>query len=236
MAKHILLVDDDDLMRRSLSFSLEQAGYRTNTAADAESALRFARRDPPDLILLDIGLPGMDGLDALHSFRQEANTPVIFVTARRRELDQALGLELGADDYVTKPFDLNVLLARIKAVLRRAERGGSPSSDAGRVEVGDLVIEASAHVAMLAGRRLDLAPREFSVLHALALSAGHVISVDDLLAQVWGAEYAGEPQVVYVHIRWLREKIEDDPKHPRRIVTVRGVGYKLVPQPLIAEV
>jgi DNA-binding response OmpR family regulator len=231
MSKHILVVDDDALMRRSLAFNLEQAGYRTSTAADAESAVSLARRDPPNLILLDIGLPGMDGLDALHSFRQEADTPVIFVTARRRELDQALGLELGADDYVTKPFDLSVLLARIKAVLRRTERGVPRTASPERLEVGDLVIDPSAHVATLDDRPLDLAPREFSLLHALALNAGQVLSVDDLLAQVWGAEYTGESQVVYVHIRWLREKIERDPENPHRIVTVRGVGYKLVPQP-----
>jgi DNA-binding response OmpR family regulator len=229
-------VDDDALMRRSLAFNLEQAGYRASTAADAENALRLARRDRPDLILLDIGLPGMDGLDALHNFRQEADTPVIFVTARRRELDQALGLELGADDYVTKPFDVNVLLARIKAVLRRSERGASTAPAPTRLEVGDLVIDASAYVVTLADQKLDLAPREFSLLHAMALSAGQVISVDDLLAQVWGAEYVGEPQVVYVHIRWLREKIETDPRHPQRIITVRGVGYKLVPQSSRPEV
>ena len=229
MAKHILVVDDDELMRRSLAFNLEQAGYRASTAADAESALSFARRDPADLILLDIGLPGMDGLDALRSFRQEADTPIIFVTARRRELDQALGLELGADDYVTKPFDLNVLLARIKAVLRRSERAAPAVSAPERLQVGDLFIDTAAHVVTLAGEPLELAPREFALLHALALQAGQVISVDDLLAQVWGAEYLGEPQVVYVHIRWLREKIEADPKHPQRIVTMRGVGYKLEP-------
>ena len=235
MSKHILLVDDDDLMRRSLAFNLEQAGYRTSTAADAENALRLARRDSPDLILLDIGLPGMDGLDALRSFRQEADTPIIFVTARRRELDQALGLELGADDYVTKPFELNVLLARIKAVLRRSGRIPQPTETPDRLSVGDLQIDAAAHVATLAGEVLDLAPREFSLLHALALQAGQVISVNDLLAQVWGAEYVGEPQVVYVHIRWLREKIEVEPKAPRRIITVRGVGYKLEPGPAAGE-
>jgi DNA-binding response OmpR family regulator len=240
MSKHILLVDDDALMRRSLAFSLEQAGYRTSTATNAENAVRLARRDPPDLILLDIGLPGMDGLDALHSFRQEADTPIIFVTARRRELDQALGLELGADDYVTKPFDLNVLLARIKAVLRRSTRaplnGPERVEDRDHVEAGDLQIQPSAHVATLAGTVLELAPREFALLHTLALHAGHIVSVDEILAQVWGAEYVGEPQVVYVHIRWLREKIEADPKHPQRIITVRGVGYKLVPHPESAEV
>ncbi|MGD8398377.1 MAG: response regulator transcription factor, partial [Anaerolineae bacterium] len=148
---------------------------------------------------------------------------------RRRELDQALGLELGADDYVTKPFDLGVLLARIKAVLRRVERAAPAAPAAGRLEVGDLVVDPGAHVTTLGGEELALAPREFALLHALALHAGQVVSVDDLLAQVWGAEYAGEPQVVYVHIRWLREKIEADPQNPHRIVTVRGVGYKLEP-------
>ncbi|GAB4441329.1 MAG: response regulator YycF [Anaerolineae bacterium] len=227
MAKHILVVDDDKLMRRSVAFSLEQSGYRASTAGSAEDALALARRDRPDLILLDIGLPGMDGLDALRHFQQQADTPIIFVSARRRELDQALGLELGADDYVTKPFDTNVLLARIKAVLRRYERSGGATSSPERLEVGDLMIDPGAHVATLAGRPLELAPREFAVLHVLALNAGQVVSVDELLAQVWGAEFEGETQGVYVHIRWLREKIEADPKTPQRIITVRGVGYKL---------
>lgn len=228
MAKHILLVDDDALMRRSLAFNLEQSGYRATAAANAEDALAIARRDPPDLILLDIGLPGMDGLDALRHFQQESDIPIIFVTARRRELDQALGLELGADDYITKPFDNNVLLARVKAVLRRYGRTAPAAKSApDRLEVGDLLIEPAAHVATLDGEKLDLAPREFDLLHVLAINAGQVVSVDDLLFQVWGAEYEGETQGVYVHIRWLREKIETDPKHPRRIITVRGVGYKL---------
>jgi len=230
MAKHILVVDDDALMRRSLGFTLEQAGYRVSSADCAEDALALSRREPPDLTLLDIGLPGMDGLDALRRFQEQADTPIIFVSARRRELDQALGLELGADDYVTKPFDTNVLLARIKAVLRRYERSAPGSATTlERLEVGDLVIEPGAHVATLAGTQLDLAPREFAVLHVLAMNAGQVVSVDDLLAQVWGAEYEGETQGVYVHIRWLREKIEPDPKYPQRIITVRGVGYKLEP-------
>jgi DNA-binding response OmpR family regulator len=229
VAKHILLIDDDALMRRSLAFNLEQSGYRATAAANAEDALAIARRDPPNLILLDIGLPGMDGLDALRHFQQESDIPIIFVTARRRELDQALGLELGADDYITKPFDNNVLLARVKAVLRRYERATPTKSVADRLEVGDLIIEPAAHVATLGGKELDLAPREFDLLHVLAINAGQIVSVDDLLFQVWGAEYEGETQGVYVHIRWLREKIETDPKHPRRIVTVRGVGYKLEP-------
>ncbi len=227
MTKHILLVDDDALLRRSLAFNLEQAGYRAVTAGTAEDALAQVRLDPPDLVLLDIGLPGMDGLDALRALRQQLNVPVIFLTARRRELDEVLGLELGADDYVTKPFDFDVLLARIKAVLRRAGASAPAAPNPEPIVVGDLVIDLAAHTVTVAGRLVELAPREFELLAALAQEAGRVLSVDELLARVWGAEYVGEPQVVYVHIRWLREKLEDDPKHPQRIITVRGVGYKM---------
>ena len=227
---HILLVDDDALLRRSLAFNLERAGYRAETAASAEDALAVAAREAPDLILLDIGLPGMDGMEALRLFRERIGVPVVLLTARRRELDEVLGLELGADDYVTKPYDLDVLLAHIKAVLRRSERIPGGGETSGVLTVGDLTIDADAHTVTLGGKLLELAPREFDLLHALALQVGRVVSVDDLLAQVWGAEYAGEPQVIYVHIRWLREKLEADPTHPRRLVTVRGVGHRLEPQ------
>ena len=230
MAKHILLVDDDALLRRSLAFNLAQADYRVSTAASAEDALAMARQEPIDLVLLDIGLPGMDGLEALRQFREQLSVPVIFLTARRRELDQVLGLELGADDYVIKPFQLDVLLARVKAVLRRAARPSDASADLGPLVVGDIAIDPLAHTVRVAGRTVDLAPREFDLLHALAREAGHVVSTDGLLARVWGAEYAGEPQVVYVHIRWLRKKLEPVPDRPTRIVTVRGAGYRLEPK------
>lgn len=230
MSKHLLLVDDDALLRRSLAFNLERSGYRVSTAADAEDALALSRRDPPELVLLDIGLPGMDGLDALRHFQDKMRIPVIFLTARRRELDEALGLELGADDYITKPFDLDVLLARIKAVLRRSQLPVPAVNDRSILHVGDLMIDSAAHNITIAGKQLDLTPREFDLLYTLALEAGKVVSLDALLAQVWGAEYIGQPQVVYVHIRWLREKLEDDPDHPKRIVTIRSVGYKLIPQ------
>jgi DNA-binding response OmpR family regulator len=229
MAKHILIVDDDALLRRSLAFNLEQAGYHTSTAATAEDALAQMSLDLPDLVLLDIGLPGMDGLDVLRHLRHQTDVPVIFLTARRRELDQVVGLELGADDYVTKPFDVDVLLARIKAVLRRAIAAPAQEKASSSLTIGDLTIDPMAHTVTVGERNVELTPREFDLLHSLAQEAGHVVSVDDLLARVWGAEYIGEPQVVYVHIRWLREKLEDDAAHPRRIVTVRGVGYKLVP-------
>lgn len=229
-AAQLLLVDDDALLRRSLTFNLEQVGYKVHSAESAEDALAIARRDRPDLVLLDIGLPGIDGLDALQHFKQEIQVPVIFLTARRRELDEALGLELGADDYITKPFDQDVLLARIKAVLRRTQTPPQTLPDQTPVRVGDLHLDPAAHTVTLAGRPLELPPREFDLLHALTLEAGKVVSADDLLARVWGAEYLGEPQVVYVHIRWLREKIEDDPHNPTRIQTIRGVGYKLIPK------
>jgi DNA-binding response OmpR family regulator len=230
MTKHILIVDDDALLRRSLSFNLEQNGFRTSTAASAEDGLALARHDNPDLVILDIGLPGMDGLDALRRFQDQLGVPVIFLTARRRELDEVLGLELGADDYITKPYNLDVLLAHIKAVLRRTGASVSPASDTLPLIYGDLIIDPPAHTVLVAGRSIDLPPKEFDMLYILALEAGHVVSTEDLLARVWGAEFQGEPQVVYVYMRWLREKVEEDPQHPHRIVTVRGVGYKLVAQ------
>ncbi|MFN2169943.1 MAG: response regulator transcription factor [Candidatus Promineifilaceae bacterium] len=230
MAKHILIVDDDSLLRRSLSLQLEQVGYRTSTAASAEDALALAKRDRPDLILLDVGLPGMDGLEALRQFQMDDDVPVIFVTARRRELDTILGLELGADDYITKPFNPDVLLAHIKAVLRRTERQSGTPSVPETLVVGDMVVNPAAHTVTVGGEPVELAAREFALLHTLALEAGNVVSVDDIITRAWGAEFLGEPQVVYVHMRWLREKIEEDPNNPQRLVNVRGVGYKLVPQ------
>jgi DNA-binding response OmpR family regulator len=227
MTRHILLVDDDELMRRSLAFNLEQAGFRASAAASAEDALALARRDPPDLILLDIGLPGMDGLDALKRFKEQFRAPVIFVTARRRNLDEVLGLELGADDYITKPFDVDVLIAHIKAILRRSSIVFDTSQPPQPIELGDLTLDPAAHTVFLAGKEIELSPKEFNLLYALALEPNRVHSVDELLTSVWGAEFIGQPQVVYVHIRWLREKLEDDPDRPTRIITVRGVGYKL---------
>jgi len=226
----ILVVDDDALMRRSLGFNLEQAGYQVSSAGSAEDALALAHRDPPDLVLLDIGLPGMDGLDALRHFKSELGVPVIFLTARRRELDEVVGLELGADDYVTKPFDTDVLLAHIKAVLRRSTRPVIKSAVRPPLVVGDLVVDPQSHTVMIAGNPVDLTPREFDLLRTFAGQPHSVFSINELLKQVWGPEFIGESQVVYVHIRWLREKIEDDPNKPKRILTVRSVGYKLEPQ------
>ncbi len=228
MSKNILLIDDDALLRRSLAFRLEQAGYHTSAAANAEEGLKMALSSPPDLVLLDIGLPGMDGLEALRCFQDDLHVPVIFLTARRRELDEVLGLELGAEDYVTKPFKLDVLLARIKTVLRRAAAAHTEAVKPAQIEIGKLFIDPVAHIVKIGDQVIELAKLEFGLLYALAQEAGQVISSDDLLARVWGAEFIGEPQVIYVYIRLLREKIEVDPNQPRRIINIHSVGYKLV--------
>lgn len=230
MANKILIVDDDVLLRRSLAFNLEKSGFQANTAENAEDALAIIQIDQPDLILLDIGLPGMDGLDAIASIHQIKSIPVIFLTARRSGSDQIMGLNAGADDYIMKPFDFEVLLARVKAVLRRRE-SAVPQHTEGTIQAGDLFIDFSQHSAKLADRLLDLSPKEFDLLTALALEADHIISTDNLLKRVWGAEYTGEPQVLYVHIRWLRAKVEEDPDHPKRIRTIRSVGYKFISSP-----
>ena len=228
MAKTILVVDDDALMRRSLAATLGQAGYTVETAASGENALQCVRRKAPDLVLLDVGLPGMDGMETLRVLRRDLpGLLVIFVTGRRRELDEIVGLELGADDYITKPFDMDVLLAHVKAVMRRAQAPLLPPSSQ-PVSVGDLYIDPAGREVRVGSRVVELAPKEFDLLHTLAQHAGRVLSLDELLEQVWGAEWIGESQTLYVHIRWLREKIEDDPAHPRRLITVRGTGYKLV--------
>ncbi len=228
MSRHILIVDDDALLRRGLTFHLEKAGYKTHHVASAEDAIAVVRRDPPDLILMDIGLNGMDGLEAMKHLHQQWDIPIILLTARRRELDQILGLELGADDYVTKPFDPDVLLARIRTVLRRVQTVAVPKPEGGPIVVGDVQIDLAAHIVTLRGEPVEVPPRGFDLLVTLAQNAGSVVTMDDILNRVWGADFMGEPQIIYVYIRWLREKIEEDPNRPKRILTVRGVGYKMV--------
>jgi DNA-binding response OmpR family regulator len=225
--RKIMVIDDDALMRRSLNYNLERAGFEVSTASNAEDGILMARQNKPDLVLLDIGLPGMDGLDALKQFRNKVGCPVIFVTARRRELDQVVGLESGADDYVTKPFDTDVLIARIKAVLRRSDVKPLPEKESKSLNVGDLTIDTERHSVFINGRDIDLSPKEFSLLNILASNKGKMVSNTELISNIWGEEYQGESQVLYVHIRWLREKIEDDPNNPTRIITVRGLGYRL---------
>ena len=224
---NVLIVDDDDLLRSSLGFSLEQAGFEVHTAGSAEDALAIVRASRPDLILLDVMLPGLSGLEALRKFHDQEGIPVIFLTARRRELDQILGLELGADDYLTKPFDPDLVIAHIRAVLRRTRAAPLPDQQPQVLSLGRLRIDPRSREAALDGRLLDLTPKEFNLLHAMALEPGRVFTIDELLTRVWGAEYEGEPQIVYVNIHGLRQKIEKDPRQPRWLVSVRGVGYKL---------
>ena len=227
MSKYVLIVDDDPLFTVSTAYNLQQVGYETATAGTAEAALALVQERLPDVILLDVGLPGMDGLEALRLLQQHVSVPVIFVTARRRELDEIVGLELGADDYITKPFDRDVLLARIKAVLRRTSSHNVQRPQ--QVIVGDLRIESASHEVWVGQRSINMSPKEFDLLLALAQEAGRVLNVEELLARVWGQDWVGETQTIYVHVRWLREKIEEDPAQPRRLITVKGAGYKLVP-------
>jgi DNA-binding response OmpR family regulator len=221
---HILVVDDDAACQRVISMVLEQVDYEVKAAASVESALALARTDHIDLILLDTALPGINGHITFLQLHEYA--PIIIVTDSRSSTDEIVGLELGAADYITKPFEPNVLLARIRAVLRRKEASLAAHQD-GRFVVGDLVIDHKRHLVTIRGQPIELTPLEFRLLHVLALHADQVISGKDLLTQVWGVEYESEPQAIYVYIRALRKKIEGDPHHPVRIITVWGVGYML---------
>ena len=228
MLGKILLVDDDAFLRRTLTLHLEQAGYRVAAVGTAEQALREVERLSPDLVILDIGLPGMDGFDALQRFKEHSQTPIIFLTARRRNLDQILGLQLGADDYIIKPFDIDVLLARVHTILRRTISTSPILPSKPNLQIGGLHISLASHTVNLHQTAIQLTPKEFDLLYALALKPDQVVSINDLLIQIWGIGYEGQPQAVYVHLRALRQKIEADPTQPQRIVSVRGVGYKLV--------
>jgi DNA-binding response OmpR family regulator len=226
MAK-ILIVDDDVLLRRSLKYRLEREGHIVTTADCGEDGLTLARADRPDLVLLDIGLSDRDGLDLARTMQREMNLSIIFLTGRGQETDIVVGLEIGAEDYITKPFGMRELLARVRVVLRRTERTPSAPSDEPLV-VGDVMLDPRGREVRVRGKRIELPPKEFELLRLLMANAGAVLATDDLLDAVWGEEFAGALQVLYVHVGWLRERIEPDPRHPRYIQTVRGVGYKFV--------
>lgn len=221
----ILVVDDDALVRKSVKYRLEREGYTVAIAETGDEALTYARRDEPDLIVLDIGLPDRDGLEVARIIQREINVPIIFLTGRGRETDVVVGLELGAEDYVTKPFRMRELLARIRVVLRRATRAVVPAPEE-PLAVGDIWLDPKAHEARVRGKPVDLPPKEFELLRLLMANAGTVLPTNYLLDAVWGDDFGGAVQVLYVHIGWLREHIEQDPHHPRYIQTVRGVGYK----------
>ncbi|MEJ5199965.1 MAG: response regulator transcription factor [Anaerolineae bacterium] len=222
MPDKILLVDDDPNLRDTLALNLRGAGYQVVTAADGASALALAQAEKPDLVILDLMLPELDGLSVCRSLRQASDVPVLVLTARTGELDKIVGLESGADDYMTKPFSLGELQARIRALLRRA----SPRRVSDELVSGDLTLNLISRRAFLAGRELALSPKEFSLLAELMRHQGAVLSRDLLLTRVWGYDFYGDSRTVDVHVRWLREKIEPDPANPQRIVTVRGIGYR----------
>lgn len=226
MATKILIVDDDALLRRSLKYQLEHEGYTVVAAADGQEALTAARADRMDLILLDIGLPDGSGLDVARALQRESPTPVIFLSARGQETDIVVGLELGAEDYITKPFGMRELIARIRVVLRRMESSPVAAVDAPLI-VGEITLDPRSHTVEVRGKAVPLPPKEFELLRLLMANRGAVLSTNYLLDAVWGKEFAGAVQVLYVHMGWLREHIEEDPRRPRYIQTVRGVGYKL---------
>lgn len=243
MARKILVVDDEQVLVETIAYNLEHAGYQVITAADGRSALEAAHYESPDLIILDIMLPGMDGIEVCRKLRGENNTatiPILMLTAKGDEIDKVVGLEVGADDYVIKPFGRRELLARIRALLRRADYP-SASEDhnhnpqttmppevrpANRdLVAGPLRIDLAGRRVNCRGQDLELQPKQFELLTYLVRNRGTVLTRDQLLHNVWGYDYAGDTRTVDVHVRWLREKLEEDPANPKLIQTVRGVGY-----------
>ncbi|CAI8008851.1 Alkaline phosphatase synthesis transcriptional regulatory protein SphR [Geodia barretti] len=205
----------------ALKYTLEQEGYDTLTAVDGESGLRIAQSRSPDLVILDVMLPSLDGFEVCRILRRQSNIPILMLTARGEEVDRVVGLELGADDYVTKPFNMRELLARVRNMLRRSS---TPALEV--IRSGNLKIDLASHSITLDDEDLAVKPREFSLISLLAANRGRAFTRDQILERLWGHDYIGDSRTVDVHIRWLREKIEPEPSQPRRIVTIRGVGYR----------
>lgn len=228
----VLVVEDEPTLLETLEYNLTRHGYTTCTASDGPTALEIARREQPDLILLDIMLPGLDGFEVCRILRQETNVPILMLTARDDEVDKVVGLEVGADDYLTKPFSMRELIARVKAMLRRVrmtrEEMAAEEELVGvdKLTAGDLTVDLSRHEVTRGTEILNLKPKEYELLVFLIRNRGIVLSRDLILERVWGWEYSGGSRTVDVHVRWLRERIEPDPSHPNRIITVRGVGYR----------
>jgi DNA-binding response OmpR family regulator len=233
MTEKILVVEDELTLLETLAYNLRHQGYEVDTASDGNTALKIARDNHPDLILLDIMLPGMDGFEVCRVLRQEMNTPVLMLTARDDEIDRVVGLEVGADDYLTKPFSMRELLARVKALLRRVrlireeiDTSASPAGESQSMTFGNLVLDISRREARLNNLPLSLKPKEYELLVFLAQHRGQVLTRETILERVWGWDFIGDSRTVDVHVRWLREKIEPNPSNPERIVTVRGAGYR----------
>ena len=220
-----MIVEDDSNLLEALKYNIRKEGHEPLTAVDGAEALEIARRDKPALIVLDVMLPTMSGFEVCRILRTEMSVPIIMLTARDDEVDKVAGLDLGADDYVTKPFSMRELMARIRAMLRRAETA-APSSET-LLRFGNMEVDVARHRVSKSGSILELTPKEFDLLVFLAKNKGLVFSRDQLLERVWGYDFAGDTRTVDVHVRWLREKIEDNPVEPKHLITVRGVGYKL---------
>lgn len=229
MAKKILVVDDEKPISDIIKFNLEKEGFEVVVAYDGEEALEKVEEEQPDLIVLDLMLPKVDGLEVARRVRAKHTTPIIMVTAKDSELDKVLGLELGADDYVTKPFSNRELVARVKANLRRQEAAAAPAAadQSADIKVGNLTIHPDAYMVTKRGENINLTHREFELLHYLAQHIGQVSNREHLLQTVWGYDYFGDVRTVDVTVRRLREKIEDNPSHPQWLITRRGVGYYL---------
>lgn len=222
--KKILVVDDEAAIMQTLRYNLERSGYTVCSAGDGRTAIAMAQREQPDLIILDIMLPVLDGIEACKEIRKTSAVPIIMLTAKDQEIDKVLALELGADDYVTKPFALHEFLARVKARLRRPIPAGSNDHEPA-ISFGGIVLDPSRAHLTVRGKDVALAPKEFALLRVLMENQGRVVTRQTLLDKVWGYDFEGEQQTVSVHIRWLREKIEEDSRNPRHIITVRSRGY-----------
>ena len=225
----ILLVEDEETLSKALQFSLEREGFQIRSAADGVQGLALARQLHPDVILLDLMLPGIDGLEVCRRLRSESTTPILMLTAKADEVDKIVGLELGADDYITKPFSVRELIARIRVQLRRSEQlksAAEPVEGQTLLRQNGLEIDVARRTAHRNKEPLQLRPREFELLAFFLRNPGIVFSRDTLLERVWGFDHVGDARTVDVHIRWLREKIEDHPAEPLHLLTVRGVGYK----------
>jgi len=230
--KTILIVEDDAILRDTLKYNIELEGYNVLTAGDGGEAIDQARKGYPDIVLLDLMLPVLDGFEVCRIIRRELDIPIIILTARVSEIDKVVGLEMGADDYVTKPFSMRELNARIKAVLRRSwetrESGKGNNRIGDFMEAADIKVDTLRHMVFRRGTPVDLNPKEFELLVYLLSNRGRVISREQALRKVWGLEYLGNERTVDVHIRWLRQKLEEDAEHPQHLITIRGYGYKFV--------
>ncbi len=233
MKQKILVVDDEKLIVDSVKYGLQKEGYTIVTAYDGEQAIAKTHDEKPDLVLLDVQMPHKDGWAACREIRQTSRVPIIMLTARGEEVDKVLGLELGADDYLVKPFSMRELLARVRAALRRAVDYAEPVAQ--RLTIGEVTLDPASHRVTCRQRTLELTRKEYDLLCALMTRAGQVIARNDLIDKVWQTDWVGDTRTLDVHIRWLREKIETDPSKPQYIQTVRGVGYRFATPDEVAK-